>query len=133
MKKKLFLIIFLTIITFSYSQVKDWEYILESENGTYYYKPNNNRTAWIKVVSEKTQYYPKETYPKAKTIDGYVIILWKFDCDDQKMGIVKSTTYSKDGKSLDSNSQDEILVDMDYVNPDSIGEALLYTFCKPKE
>lgn len=132
MKKFLFLITFL-ITSFSYSQVKDWEFILESENDTYYYKPNNNRTAWVKVVSEKTKYYPKETYPKAKIIDGYVMALWKFDCDEQKMGIVKSTTYSKDGKSLDSFSENEILVDMDYVNPDSIGEALLNTFCRLKE
>jgi hypothetical protein len=132
MKKILFLITFLAT-SFSYSQVKDWEFILESENGTYYYKPNNNRTAWVKVVSEKTKYYPKETYPKAKIIDGYVMALWKFDCEEQKMGIVKSTTYSKDGKSLDSFSDDEILVDMDYVNPDSVGEAILNTFCRPKE
>lgn len=132
MKKILFLITFLAT-SFSYSQVKDWEFILESENGTYYYKPNNNRTAWVKVVSDKTKYYPKETYPKAKIIDGYVMALWKFDCDEQKMGIVKSTTYSKDGKSLDSFSEDENFVDMDYVNPDSVGEALLNTFCRPKE
>lgn len=132
MKKILFLITFLAT-SFCYSQVKDWEFILKSENSTYYYKPNNNRTAWVKVVSEKTKYYPKEIYPKAKTIDGYVMILWKFDCDEQKMGIVKSTTYSKDGNSLDNFSEDEILVKMDYVNPDSVGEALLNTFCRPKE
>ena len=132
MKKVLFLISFLAT-SFCYSQVKDWEFILESEAGTYYYKPNNDRTAWIKVVSENTKYYPKETYPKAKTIDGYTMILWKFDCDEQKMGIVKSTTYSKDGISINSYSHDEILVEMDYVNPDSIGEALLTTFCRPKE
>ena len=125
----LFITLFLTT-TLSYSQNKDWELILESKTGNYYYKPNNNRTAWIKVVSEKTKYFSKETNPKEKTIDGYTILLWKFDCDDQKMGIVKSTTYSKDGNSVSTFSQNEILVDMDYVNPDSIGEALLNTFCR---
>jgi|SRR5690606_14764868 len=129
MKKGLFFITIFLTTTLSYSQNKDWEFILESETGSYYYKPNNNRTAWIKVVSEKTQYYPKETYPKAKIIDGYTILLWKFDCNDQKMGIIKSTTYSKDGNSVSTFSQNEVLVEMEYVNPDSIGEAILNTFC----
>jgi hypothetical protein len=130
MKKVLFLVFFL-VTSFCYSQVQDWEIIGESDGSTYYYKPNNNRTAWVKVVSLNTKYYPTKSSTIPKTIDGYKILLWKFDCDEQKMGIVKSTTYSKDGKFLDSYSENEILVEMDYVNPDSVGEALLKTFCRP--
>lgn len=118
---------------FCYSQIKDWEFILESENGAYYHKPNNGRTEWIKLLSEKTKYYPNEAYPNAKIIDRYAMILWKLYCEEQKMGIVKSTTYSQDGKTLVSYSENEIFVEMDYVNPESIGEASLNKFCKPKE
>jgi hypothetical protein len=92
----------------------------------------NTDTAWIKIVSEKTEYYPKNLYrlsDKPKKTDGYKLVLWKFDCASKKLGIIQSSVYNKDGEIIDSYKKNEILVEMDYVNPDSIGEALLGIFC----
>ena len=126
--KKILLIISFFTISFCYSQ--DWEIVTKQENGDFYYKPNTDETAWIKIVSDKTEYYPSKTSSNTKTVDGYKIVLWKYDCTDKKIGIIKSTTYSKDGKVLENFSQKEYLVEMDYVNPETLGEALLLHFCK---
>jgi hypothetical protein len=124
------IIILISLINFSFCYSQDWKLLHESpELGTYYYKPNNYQTAWIKIISEKTEYYPSKTTANKKTVDGYKIVLWKFDCRDRKIGVIKSTTYSKDGTVLESYNKNEVLVDMDYVNPDSIGESLLNNFC----
>ncbi|RED23450.1 hypothetical protein BD847_2503 [Flavobacterium cutihirudinis] len=126
--KKLFLLITFFAFSFAYSQ--DWKLLFElPDAGSYYYKSNTNETAWIKVVSDKIKYYSSKTSREQKSVDGYSVSLWKFDCRSKKMGIIKSTTYNKDGKVLESFSQNELLVEMDYVNPDSIGEGLLITFC----
>ncbi|SCZ00051.1 surface-adhesin E family protein [Flavobacterium caeni] len=126
MKKILHL---LAILAFCSSYSQDWKMLFESEMGTYYYKPNTDETAWVKIVSNKTEYYPSKTSTQTKTVDGHKTILWKFNCRSRKLGIIKSTTYSKNGKVLESFSENEILVEMDYVNPDSIGEELLNYFC----
>ncbi len=126
MKKTLLLLSFF-ILSFGYSQ--DWEMLFEIEGATYYYKPNTDDNAWIKIVSAKTEYYPDKFSKKAKIVDGHKILLWKFDCRNKKIGIIKTSTYSKDGKMLYSDSINEFLAEMDYVNPDSVGDALLTVFC----
>ncbi len=118
---------FLLLSKFCYSQ--DWKLLFEVEDGTYYYKPNTSETAWIKVVSNKTTYYPNKASTKLKTVDGYTIVLWKFNCEDRKLGLIQSNVYSKDGKLLDSIERNELLVDMRYVIPESIGEQMLTKFC----
>lgn len=127
MKKTLLLLSFF-IFSFGYSQ--DWKLLFEIEGATYYYKPNTDDNAWIKIVSSKTEYYSNESSQKSKIVDGYKILLWKFDCRNKKIGVIKTSTYSKDGKIVDSNSVNEFLVEMDYVNPDSVGEELLTVFCE---
>ncbi len=120
----------LLLIVFSiktYSQ--NWEQILQTEQEEYFYKPNTRNTAWIKIVSEKTEYVSEKTQ-KEEIIDGYKMILWKFDCNGKKIGVIQAIIYSKDGKSLNSYKQNEILVEMDYVVPESLGEKLLYIFCE---
>ena len=120
----------LLLIVFSiktYSQ--NWEKILQTEQEEYLYKPNTRNTAWIKIISEKIEYVSEETQ-KEEIIDGYKMILWKFDCSGKKIGIIQAIVYSKEGKSLSSFSQNEILVEMNYVVPETIGEKLLYIFCE---
>ena len=108
--KKILLIISLFVISFCYSQ--DWELVTKQENGIFYYKPNTNETAWIKIVSDKTEYYPSKTSSKTKIVDGYKLVLWKYDCIEKKIGIIKSTTYTKAGKVLENFSQNELFVEM---------------------
>ena len=125
--KNISLIILLFTFSFCYSQ--DWKLIGEVSNDTYYYKPNTRDTAWIKVVSEKTEYESKESQ-KLITVDGYKLILQKFNCRNKKLGTIEMYVYSEDGKLLDSYKEEEIFVQMDYVIPDTLGEDLLQTFCK---
>lgn len=127
MKKTLLLLSFF-IFSFGYSQ--DWKLLFEIEGATYYYKPNTDDNAWIKIVSAETEYYPDKFSKKAKIVDGYRVLLWKFDCRNKKLGVIQVTTYSKDGKVLNTYKENEILVEMNYVNPDSVGEGLLNTFCE---
>ncbi|MGH2666403.1 surface-adhesin E family protein [Flavobacterium sp.] len=127
MKKILLL---LSLFTFSFSYSQDWKLLFDQENGEYYYKPNTYDTAWIKIVSEKTKYYPNKASQKEKIVDGYQMVLWKFDCNSKQLGIIQSTVYSKDGKMLQTFKQNEVLVEMNYVNPDSVGEGLLNQFCE---
>lgn len=119
MKKTLLLLSFF-IFSFGYSQ--DWVMLFEIEGATYYYKPNTDDNAWIKIVSAETEYYPDKFSKKAKIVDGYRVLLWKFDCRNKKLGVIQVTTYSKDGKVLNTYKENEILVEMNYVNPDSVGE-----------
>lgn len=108
---------------------QEWISIGKDSNGDeYYYKPNTNYTAWIKQISTKISYYSNGK----KQIDGYTIQLMKFDCDDKKIGLIQSTTYSKQGKPVNSFDIDDILVKMNYVVPDSLGEDFLNTFCTHK-
>tara|TARA_R110000850_G_scaffold245318_1_gene370200 strand:+ start:329 stop:712 length:384 start_codon:yes stop_codon:yes gene_type:complete len=120
----------LVLIVFSiktYSQ--NWEQILQTEQEEYFYKPNTQNTAWIKIVSEQTEFISEKTQKK-KIIDGYKMILWKFDCNGKKIGVIQAIIYSTDGKSINSFKQNEILVEMDYVVPETIGEKLLDIFCE---
>lgn len=125
MKKIVLLIV--VFLTFASSYAQDWEFLFKLEDGEYYYKPHTDETAWIKFV----EYSPNKTASQKKIIKGHVIFLWKFDCIAKKIGVIKTTTYSKEGKVLEAMSQDEMFVEMDYVNPDSVGESLLTIFCLP--
>ena len=126
--KIILLLISFFISSFCYSQ--DWKFVLESKTGIYQYKPNTDETAWIKLIDDKIEYYPRKTSQRLATVDGYEISLYKFDCKSKKIGIIQVTVYSKDGKVLDTYSENELLVEMNYVTPDSIGEVLLKTFCE---
>lgn len=128
--KKYLLLLMLFAFSFSYSQ--DWKLIFELKNGTYYYKANTKNTAWIKLVSDKTEYFPDEISKKAIIVDGYKLMLWKFDCRSRQTGIIQIIAYSQDGEVLDTYRENEILVEMDYVIPGTIGEGLLETFCNLK-
>lgn len=124
---KQILVIFLIVFsTKTYSQ--NWEQILQTEQEEYFYKPNTRNTAWVKIVSEKIEYDSEKTQKK-EIIDGYKMILWKFDCSGKKIGIIQAIIYSKDGKSIQSYEQNEFLMEMSYVVPETIGEELLYKFC----
>ena len=120
----------LLLIFFSikgYSQ--NLERIFQTEQEEYFYTPNTGNTAWIKIVSEKTEFVSEKT-KKKEIIDGYKMVLWKFDCDKRKLGLIHVVVYSKDGKSLQYFKQNEILVKMDYAIPETIGGRLLCIFCE---
>jgi hypothetical protein len=109
---------------------QEWQYIATSSDGTeYYFKPNSSKTGWIKQVSAKTDYFPKELKGQKKTINGYNICLWKFDCDEKQIGLIQKNTYSSNGEVVDSIIIKDYNIEMLYVVPDSTGERLLKAFC----
>ncbi|WP_379964893.1 hypothetical protein [Epilithonimonas sp. UC225_85] len=123
---KLLLASGLSIFSLSYAQ--DWKYIFENNTDTFYYKPNTENTAWIKVISGKTEYYPK-TSTGLKVIDGYVLTLWKFDCENKKAGLIQWNAYSKEDSFLVSFQQNTYLLEMVYAIPDSLEQGFLGVFC----
>ncbi|MCB0743365.1 MAG: hypothetical protein KDC67_05635 [Ignavibacteriae bacterium] len=125
--KQILVLILIVFSIKSYSQ--NWEQILQTEQEEYFYKSNTHNTAWVKVVSDKIEYLSDKTQ-KTVIVDGYKMVLWKFDCRQKQIGIIQALVYNKDGEVLNSFKQDEILVDMNYVVPETIGETLLYKFCE---
>ncbi|WP_322969505.1 surface-adhesin E family protein [Faecalibacter sp. LW9] len=125
---KIILLFFLSFGCNLFAQDSEWNYIGTGTDKTkYYFKINSENTAWTKEESKETVYFVKNL---KKTIDGYHLSLWKFDCDEKQIGIVQKNTYSKDGKLIDNISLKSYEVEMDYVVPDSIGESLIKSFCE---
>ncbi|WP_379964897.1 hypothetical protein [Epilithonimonas sp. UC225_85] len=124
--KKLLLALSLSLFSFSYSQ--DWKTISPGDEEAVFYKYNTDNTGWFKTVSEKTEYYPKNSNV-AKIVNGYTLALFKFDCDNKKMGILQMNVYSKEGKLLDHFEVNEIIADMSYVVPETMGERYFNEFC----
>lgn len=116
--------LFLFIFSFSYSQ--DWKFLFKEPNKTYYYKPNNENTAWIKIVSNKIEYYQSGVL---KSVDGYKLMLYKFQCDSSKIGLKQIIVYSKKGKLMIKMTEKDKLVDMQQVPKTSIAEIFLNGFC----
>ena len=109
---------------------QEWKYIIKSADGTeYYYKPNTSKTAWVKQVSSKTSYYSKEEKGQKKIVDGYHVCLWKFDCEEKKIGLAQQNTYNTNGEVLSAITFKEYDIEMIYPNPDSIAENLINAFC----
>ncbi|WP_332032718.1 surface-adhesin E family protein [Kaistella sp.] len=120
-----------TIFLFSnlYSQTNEWEFIGSApDSNSYYYKPNSENKAWIKIESPQLEYINKEG--QRKYVDGYQVTLWQFDCEEKQIGIVQTTTYDKKGLVLNTLSIKNFEIDMTYVNPDSMGEVYLTAFCQ---
>lgn len=129
--KKILLLLSIFVCALGYAQ--DWKPIFEAEDVAYYYKPNTKNTAWIKEVSKETKYYKKDSTGLEK-IDGYTLTLWKFDCENKKIGPIQINVYSKEGNLLNNLFENDYVVDMKYIVPDSKGEGFLNIFCsKEKE
>ena len=67
---------------------------------------------------------------KNKTVDGYQLNLWLFDCEEKQIGVVQTTTYDKSGNVLGTLNIKSYEIEMQYVNPNSLGENFLQAFCK---
>ncbi|KFC20216.1 hypothetical protein [Chryseobacterium sp. FH1] len=126
------ILLFLSLLLFSLSYSQDWKTISLNDEEAVFYKYNTDDTAWFKTVSEKTEYYPKNS-KVAKIVNGYTLALFKFDCDDKKMGLFQMNVYSKEGKLLDHFEVNEILADMSYVVPETMGERYFNEFCNKEK
>ena len=122
------LLLTLSFFVFSFNYSQDWKTISLDDDEAVFYKYNTDDTAWFKTVSENTEYYPKNS-KVAKIVNGYTLALFKFDCDEKKMGILQMNVYSKEGKIRDHFDVNEILADMSYVVPETIGEIYFNEFC----
>lgn len=125
MKKILFLLS-LFVCTLSYAQ--DWKLVFEADDVVYYYKPQTKNTAWIKEVSDKTEYEPEDSL-ETKVVKGYVVTLWKFDCAEEKIAPLHINTYSYDGKLLQEVQNEVEETEMFFVVSDTVGERFFGEFC----
>ncbi len=125
MKKILLLLL---LLTFSLSYAQDWKFLFENNNESFFFKPNTKNTGWIKVISEKTEYYLKNIV-NVQVTDGYTKTLWKFDCENKKIAQLQIHVYSKTGGILQSVENEESSLKTTYVIPDTVGEGFLNAFC----
>ena len=121
--------IILVFLVFPFANIysQQWEImnIRDSDNTEYSYKSKSSNTAWVKTVQDKIEYFKngKSAYTK-----GHEIVLYKFDCEEKKMGIMQVTVYDTNNNPLEIVDLGENRK-MQYVIPDSIGESLLLHFC----
>jgi len=125
---KFLFILFFFIFSFSHSQ--NWKFLYKEQNKTYYYKPNTENTAWIKIVSNKIEYYQSNVL---KSVDGYKLLLWQFECNPKKMGIKQIIVYSKNGKLMRKMPKKGHLVEMEDVTPKTNAEIFLNVFCNKEK
>jgi len=126
--KKILLLLSILICALSYAQ--DWKFLFKEANKTYYYKPNTENTAWIKIVSNKIEYYQSNVL---KSVDGYKLLLWRFECNPKKIGIKQIIVYSKKGKLMRKMPKKDHLVEMDDVTPNTNAEIFLNVFCNKEK
>jgi len=118
-------IIFAFISTLSYSQ--KWEKLSTTEKGEeIFLRPHSKNSAWIKFTNTDVQ---KNLFDSDK-VKGIIMTLYRFDCENLKLGELAKTIYDDKGEVITSDQPDEILVEMLYPIPDSYGEYFLKTFCK---
>ncbi len=126
--KIFFLSFFLICSSNLIAQNNEWIFIeTGADNTKYFFKQNTEKTAWTKAESQETIYFDKDI---KKTIDGYHLSLWKYDCDERQIGIIQKNTYTKNGKLVNSFTLKSYEIEMNYVVPDSIGESLINSFCQ---
>lgn len=124
MARSLF-IVFALISTLTYSQ--EWEKLTTSKDGKeFFIRPHSKTSAWIKITNADVYKSPLDS----ESVKGVVMVLFRFDCENLKLGTLASVEYDNDGKVLRSDQTEEILVDMEYPIPDSYGEYYLKTFCE---
>lgn len=120
--------LFMSLLISSYCYSQDWEYLLENEDGTYYFKLRNSNSIWLKTVSEKTVYFNEQGVKRI--IDGQTITLFRVDCDELRLGLLSVTVYNKMGQTMQSETIKEFMIDWEYALPDSIGELIVNKACE---
>ncbi|MDP9957997.1 hypothetical protein J2X97_003671 [Epilithonimonas hungarica] len=116
----------LSLLLFSFSYSQEWKFLFNESNRTYYYKTNDETTAWIKIVSNKIEYYQSGIL---KSIDGYKLMLYKFQCNSKRIGVKQIIVYSKKGKLMRKMTEKDNLVDMQYAPKKSNARTFLNVFC----
>lgn len=122
-----FFMIFVFLSAFCFSQ--EWKLISTDDDMETYIRSHSENTAWIKTTNVDIETGVFES----KIVKGQIVVLLKFDCENQKIGRLAEIQYDKDGEVLMSNQTKEILVDMEYPYPDSYSEFYLKTFCEKED
>lgn len=124
MKNTILILIAFFAFTFTYSQ--EWELIsTDSEGQEIYMRAHSRFTAWFKTTPVEI------TTKNNKTVEGYTVQLMKFDCRKKQMGLMAFYEYNKEGSVLDSFQEtQEILVEMKYSPPETLGEFMINKFCE---
>jgi len=130
-------LIVIGLLIFAYAEVwgQAWKYIEETYSGGYFYDADRIRrsedivTVWMKVLyTEKGVNYMVSLLGKKYKTLSYAIFLFEYHCRDKKKRIVPIVCYSKDGKVIISD--DDQNPNWNSISPDSIDEALYKILCK---
>ena len=121
-----YLIILIALIShLGFSQ--EWEKIDSSDDGEeIFIRPHSKNSAWIKTTNTDVYKSSLDSEP----VKGQTMVLFRFDCDNLKLGVLANVQYDNEGEVVRSDQTNELLVDMKYPIPDSYGEFYLKTFCE---
>lgn len=113
------------VVSISYSQ--EWEFVSATEEHAIYMRKDSDELAWFKYIP-----YKGELDPPISLLENQAsaMILYRFDCRRRKFGWISRTTYTKEGKVVDSEQVDDYYVKMEYAVPESVGDNFLNSFCR---
>lgn len=129
MKKILFLILFVAFSGYSQS----WNYISKDKFGNKYYikdKVVSNQNGIVRIWTKATVWKVYDSTKKKTYYDCYQILLYEFDCENEKARVLTKTVYSSKGSIIAEESVDELFASWDYVIPDSVEAKMQETVCK---
>ena len=128
--KNTLLIIFSLLCFNLYSQ--NWEYNCKDKFGNKYYIKNNivsNKNGIVRIWTRATITEIHFETKKKTYYDCYRILLYEFDCTNDKARVLSATYYSSDGSILGEETADENFASWNYITPDSIEEKMKETVC----
>ena len=126
MKKILLLLFFVSLS--SYSQ--NWIYTSKDKFGNKYYIKNKAvsvNDGVVKIWTKRTTW--KVTHNNKDYLNCYMVVLYEYDCNNDKIRQLSFTIYNSKGGVIASGG-DSDFAEWDYVVPDSVEESRIKKTCE---
>ena len=126
MKKILLLLFFVSLS--SYSQ--NWIYTSKDKFGNKYYIKNKAvsvNDGVVKIWTKRTTW--KVTHNKKDYLNCYMVVLYEYDCNKDKIRQLSFTIYNSKGGVIASGGDGDF-AEWDYVVPDSVEESRIKKTCE---
>lgn len=124
---KILLLLTITLTGFLSAQTDEWAFIGKNDEGSsFYFGPNANNTAWIKEESKTIFFYSGW---EKKSVEGQLMTLFKYNCQERQLAYIKRIVYDKNGKVLDNFQRESDKIKMESPMQNSLGENYLNAFC----
>ena len=127
MKNILVLLFFASISSYSLNCI----YTNKDKYGNKYYIKNEAvsvNEGVVKIWTKQTSW--KVTHNKKDYLNCYIIFLYEYNCNNNKVRSLSFTIYNSKGGVIASQTDDDLFVEWNYVVPDSVEEFRLKKTCE---